>query len=246
MRVLTVFSDKQLAERVQGVLSRRAIDVNRVPSGAGALILTGNLSYNLIVVEFPLSDLAVEDFIGSIRTLDSTSTNSPVLILADEEQMPEIKSTINDDQVKVLPMDAGDSAIHSAVSTLLGVAYRHEARIMVQLEVGLESGISTRIHQAENLSESGVLLRGGRQIPVGTPVRFEFNLPNETDPIAGIGLVVRHTSGPEETPGIALQFAELAEHSVSRLRRFTNTIPSPVAVPPSKPEQHESDLQAGS
>jgi ActR/RegA family two-component response regulator len=230
MRVLTVLSDSQLADRLQGVFSRRSTEVNRVPSGAGALILTGNLSYDLIVVELPLSDLTVEDFLGSIRTLDSTSTNSPVLILAADKDVAKINTGITDELVKALSKQASESDLHAAISTLLGVAYRHALRVMVQIEVGLENGISTRLYQAENISETGVLVRGGRHIPVGTPVRFEFSLPNETDPIAGIGLVVRHTGFREATPGIALQFAELAEDNIQRLRRYTNHFESQLAV----------------
>ena len=240
MRVLTVLSDNQLADRLKSVLSRRAIEVNRVPSGAGALILTGNLNYDLIVIEFPLTDLAVEDFLGSIRTLDSTSTNSPVLILAGPEEATTINSAVKDELVRALPKHADESEIHSAVSSLLGVAGRHAARVMVQIEVGLESGISTRLYQAENLSESGVLLRGGTQIPDGTPVRFEFDLPNESDPIAGIGLVVRHTTPNEPTDGIALQFAELAEDSIRRLRRYTAKYPTSIAAP--SPDQDSAEL----
>jgi ActR/RegA family two-component response regulator len=230
MRVLTVLSDRQLASRLQGVFSRRSTEVNRVPSGAGALILTGNLSYNLIVVELPLSDLAVEDFLGSIRTLDSTSTNSPVLILADEEDAAAINAAVTDELVKALPKEVDDADLHAAISGLLGVAYRHSLRVMVQIEVGLENGISTRLYQAENISETGVLVRGGRHIPVGTPVRFEFSLPSENDPIAGIGLVVRHTGPGEEALGIALQFAELAEDNIQRLRRFTSHHDSQMAL----------------
>jgi hypothetical protein len=244
MRVLTVLSDNQLAERVQGVLARRAIEVNRVPSGAGALILTGNLNYSLIVVEFPLSDLAVEDFISSIRTLDSTSTNSPVLILAEEEDVVKLNSTITDDLVEALPKNIDETRVHSVVSKLLGVAYRHAARVMVQLEVGLDAGVTTRMHQAVNLSESGILVRGGRQVPVGTPVRFEFSLPNEIDPIAGIGLVVRHTAPSEEASGIAIQFAELAEDNLRRLRRFTNSFVNPMAAPQSGAESQPATFQS--
>ena len=144
MRVLTVLSDSKLSDRLQGVFSRRSTEVNRVPSGAGALILTGNLSYDLIVVELPLSDLAVEDFLGSIRTLDSTSTNSPVLILADDEDAAAINTAVTDELVKALPKQANGSDLHAAISDLLGVAYRHSLRVMVQIEVGLENGISTR------------------------------------------------------------------------------------------------------
>jgi hypothetical protein len=242
MRVLTVLSDNQLSDRVRDVLARRAIEVNRVPSGAGALILTGNLSYSLIVVEFPLSDLAIKDFISSIRTLDSTSTNSPVLILAEEVDVEKLNSEITDDLVEALPKDIDEARFHSVVSKLLGVAYRHCSRVMVQLEVALDYGVTTRMHQAVNLSESGILVRGGRQVPVGTPVRFEFSLPDEINPIAGKGLVVRHTAPSEEASGIAIQFAELAEENLRRLKRFTNSFVTPMAAPESAAEPPPATL----
>ena len=230
MRVLTVLSDPELWARLQGILSRRQVEVNRVPSGAGALILTGNLRYDLIIIQHPLPDLSLDDLLVSIRTLDSTSTNSPVVVLVDPALKPAEAPTREGDLVKILPSDVAEGDFNSVMSNLLGVAARFAARVMVQIEVGLDSGISSRLYQAENLSETGVLLRGGQHIPIDTPVRFEFNLPNEVDPIAGIGLVVRHTSMTETTPGIALQFADLGADHLRRLRRYTAEVTAAPAV----------------
>ena len=172
LRVLTVFSDQQISDRLQTLLSRRMIEANRIPSGAGALILTGNLSYDLIVIQHPLPDLATEDFLAALRTLDSTSTNSPVLIVAGETEIEEVARSFDGSLVKALSTEADQTEFHGAVSSLLGVSPRYTARVMVQIEVGLENGVTTRMYQAENLSESGMLLRGGRELPVGTPIRF--------------------------------------------------------------------------
>jgi DNA-binding NarL/FixJ family response regulator len=222
-RVLTVLSDSKLAADVQHLLSRRNIEVNRVPTGTSALILTGNLGYDLIIIEHPLSDLATGDFLASIHTLDSTNTGSPVLVVCDEDDQAELGDRIADDLVETVSRDADVITFHTAVSSLLGVAARCAARVMVQIGVGLQDEGLSKVLQSENLSESGVLLRGGRGISVGSKVRFEFTLPTEIEPVTGVAHVVRHTVTREAVEGIALHFTEISELDILRLRRFTVT-----------------------
>jgi CheY-like chemotaxis protein len=230
LRILTVSKSQLLADRLDELLKGRAIEVNRVPSGAGALILTGNLQYDLIVAGLPLPDLSLENFLAALRTIESCSTSTPALVVAPKEQLPSQLAT--HDLLRVLTDDFDQREMLEAVSGLLGVSARQHARTMVEIEVALDGSITTQLYQSENLSETGVLLRGARRIPVGSAVRFALTLPDEVEPVSGTAMVVRHTSAEEATLGIALQFAELTGDNLRRLRRFlAASVPGPSVLP---------------
>jgi DNA-binding NarL/FixJ family response regulator len=220
LRVLAVVPNQQLSEKLEELLSRRSIEINRVHSGTGALILTGNLRHDVIVIEEPLPDLPLEEFLSSIRTLESTCSNSVVLVMADDRDVGKLVKRLDGELAQVISKEAEDSSIQIALSSLLGVAARLNTRMKVQLEVGLDEGNATRVFDSQNVSETGILLRGGRAIPVGSPVRFEFSLPDEREPILGTAVVVRHAMEKENSAGIALQFVDLSRDAAKRLSNY--------------------------
>lgn len=93
--------------------------------------------------------------------------------------------------------------------------------MMVNVEVTTNSSTALRCFQSENISESGLLLRGNQAIPIGMAVSLEFNLPDESEPVHATAMVVRH-SGAGETPGVGLRFVELNREQILRLRRFVD------------------------
>jgi DNA-binding NarL/FixJ family response regulator len=233
LRVLAVVPDQQLSEKLEGLLARRSIEINRVHSGTGALILTGNLRHDVIVVEEPLSDLPLGEFLNSLRTLESTCANSVVLVMANDEDVGKLVKKLDGELTQVISKGAEESSIQIALSSLLGVAARLNTRMKVQLEVGLGEGNASRIFDSQNVSETGMLLRGGRAIPVGSPVRFEFSLPDELEPILGTAVVVRHATEKENSLGIALQFVDLSRDATKRLSSYVEqrTTSRPVTEP---------------
>jgi uncharacterized protein (TIGR02266 family) len=93
--------------------------------------------------------------------------------------------------------------------------------MLVNVEVRTDTSRSLKCFQSENISESGLLLRGSHAIPIGMAVKLEFNLPDEQEPVHGTAMVVRH-SGSGESPGVGLRFVELNRDAILRLRRFVD------------------------
>ena len=109
---------------------------------------------------------------------------------------------------------------------------RSAVRVMVQLDATVDDGKMARMYQTQNLSNSGVLLRAHKPLPVGTRVAVQFLFPG--DPILsksklpggygfveGEAVVVRHTHPVKEAiEGMALRFLALESRGRAMLSDF--------------------------
>ncbi len=222
-RILAVITDPVLFRKVESLLGRSTFEVNRVPSGAGALILIGNLRYDLILVQSPLPDLALQDFVAAVRTLDSPCAGSAIVILNREGSEERLSEALLGDLVRVVPADAEESEIEKGISSVLGVSRRTSSRLLVHLRAEMDEGVSQRICQTVNLSETGMLLKGAPAAPIGSQVRVRFCLPKDSRAIEGEAEVVRYTSPAiEKVVGVAVRFVSLEAEDLFRLRDFVN------------------------
>jgi c-di-GMP-binding flagellar brake protein YcgR len=109
---------------------------------------------------------------------------------------------------------------------------RAAVRVLVQLDATVDDGKMARMYQTQNLSNSGMLLRTHKPIPVGTKVDVQFLFPG--DPtlsggalpggygfVEGEAVVVRHTHPVKEAiTGMALRFTELESRGRDHLAQF--------------------------
>ena len=219
-RILAVVNDRALFDKVAHPLGRSSLEVNRVPSGAGALILVGNLKYDLILVEAPLPDLDLAQFIAAVRTIDSPCSASAVMVLAQTAEAADLSATLGED-VTVLAAKADVPELHSTISRALGVAVRARSRVVVQIEAALDEGPFQRVGQSANLSETGLLLTGTPSLPIGVPVKLTLELPDDPHPLRLAGEVVRHaTPEVDDLSGIGVRFLDVSNESAERLRKF--------------------------
>jgi Tfp pilus assembly protein PilZ len=69
-----------------------------------------------------------------------------------------------------------------------------------------------------NISTSGVFVRCGEVVPIGTHVNLNFTiLSDEIDTITGVGEVVRIQDNPA---GIGIEFRSLSEESMAIIERI--------------------------
>ncbi|MFQ5526166.1 MAG: PilZ domain-containing protein [Thermoanaerobaculia bacterium] len=221
LKVLAVVNADVVSKSLAEVFCRDSIALHHAQSGAAALILTGNSLYDLLVIEEPLADLSVESLAASLQSLEWASAGAPALILTGDAKVETMAKSLATYPVRVVAASASKSEIQHAVAELLGVPVRSSSRMMVNVEVATGSATQLRCFQSENVSESGLLLKGAQAIPVGTRVDIVFSLPDESEPVRGTALVVRHT-GNGEAPGVGLRFVELEPDELLRLRRFVD------------------------
>ncbi len=221
LKVLAVVQSEAVPENLREIFSRKSIALHHARSGAAALVLAGNSLYDLLVLEEPLADLPVDSVLSALQSFEWASAGAPALVMAGDQDVVEIARRLEDHPARVLPKSAQKQEIQQAISELLGVAVRSGSRMMVNVEVKFDSNTSLKCFQSENISESGMLLRGTKAIPIGMAVDLEFYLPDEPDPVRGKAMVVRH-SGDSEAPGIGLRFVALGRSEILRLRRFVD------------------------
>jgi c-di-GMP-binding flagellar brake protein YcgR len=106
---------------------------------------------------------------------------------------------------------------------------------MVQLDATVDDGQVARMYQTQNLSETGMLLRTRKPLPVGTDVAVQFlfpgdpmlsraTLPGGYEFVEGQAKVVRHTHpAKERIKGMALRFSQLDSSGSQRLGNFLLT-----------------------
>jgi len=220
-RILAVVTDLMLFRKLEALFRRASFEVNRVPSGAGALVLIGNVRYHLVVAGLPLPDLGLQEFLASLRAIDSKGDESPIVILAPRRDVPALSKVLDGKLLRVVPEDAGEKELQRAVSEVLGVAARTATRLMVQMEVEIEGVRQRRVVQTHNLSDSGMLLRASEPPPVGSTVQLLFRLPDDSHAILLEGEVVREADPKvEKVRGFAVRYTRVRGDDLDRLRSF--------------------------
>ncbi len=220
-RVLVVGLERKLYFKLEPLLSRSLLTVDRVPRGESGLLLTGNAVFDLVVVRHPLPDMALGTFINRVHEPGAPCGAAQILVLSDEAQIPVLQAMIPDGQRSVLSVNQPTKLLEQVASRLLGVTPRVATRVLVRLTVKLQEGQQLLSCQSENLSEGGLLLRTDAAFPLGTRMEFELTLPGDRLPLKGEGEAVRQAvPDVEGVQGVGLRFLSLKGDGHGRLQRF--------------------------
>ncbi len=207
--------------RVAPFLEREAFEVDRFPSGSGALELTSQVAIEVLLVRYPLPDMELEDFLQGVRRDGSPCLRSPILVLTSTDRFSEAEGFIGRGANRAMSLDTSVDQIQSTISSLLDVAPRKAARFLARLEIKLGGAKDMILCQTENLSASGMLIRTDKRYEAGTKVDFEFNLPDDPRPIAGVAEIMRHTMiGRDQVGGIGVRFLSFPADSKRRFEAF--------------------------
>ena len=220
-KILAIITQDKVFEKMDPIFQRASMEVTRATNGTRSLILATNVRYDLVVAEYPLPDLSIIDFLGILQSPTLANAHSPVVLLTQDDHAKELGAQIDSDRVEVLPISASAEALQRHVANSLGVAQRKTTRLLVQLQLAVETGNLLRACQTSNVSETGMLIHTSRRAPVGSEVEVTFHLPGDPRPIDGVVRVVRHTDpGSETTQGMGVTFVRLPEGARERLRDY--------------------------
>ncbi len=213
-RVLTVGLSVEEFDLVAPCLDVGVFDVDRFPSARGALELVACHTVDVLLVRHPLPDLDLEAFLGAVRDAGSPCRQSPLLLLTPGRQLADAESYLGRGANRVGAVDGESRTLQATVSELLDVAPRKPCRLIAQLRVRIGGDDEWILCRTCNGSASGMLLETDRRLPAGTQVDFELSVPTVDRPIAGRGLVTRHTlEGRDPVGGIAMRFLAFAGDS---------------------------------
>jgi len=208
---LIVGADAAGVERLLPPLRQAGCEVDRAVTAADGVQRTGGDRFDLVAVVLPLE--GVRSLLAAVRAAGSPCLHAGMLVLDGDLTGKSIDPALIRLANRMLPGDAPDEDLRHAITMLLGVAPRVPVHGSARLR--LNSQESERLLTITNVSESGMLVRGGETLPVGARCGFELQLPEQSGPIRGRAQVVRRQG--EQLGVTFLAFGGEGEQVLSRL-----------------------------
>jgi len=189
--VLVVGADVSVLHGIAPMLRREEFEIHSVPASELVLDLIQGTTFELLVVTFPLSGIALEDLLKAVRREGSGCRRAGLLLLAEPEQLEEAHAYVDRGANRAIGFDWVDSRMWQAFADLLDVAPRVSLRLVVHLAIRVSDGKSIAECHTENVSRTGMLLRGAVDLDHGSRFQFIFPLPDQSRPVRGTAETVR-------------------------------------------------------
>ena len=201
-----------------------------VPFRCGAELATGGYGvtavvehrrFDLVAVGFPIEEPPLTALLKSMRWKESACRRTPLMVVASRDRREQADEYVNRGVNRVISRDATDWEIDSALRDLLAVEPRVRYTTLVKIELPHGRRTEYTMAQLDNLSTSGMLIRGHGGVEVGAPMPFEMPLSGDPTPIRGLAEVVRPTTREREgLVGFAARFVRIDGDGADRLERF--------------------------
>lgn len=204
--------------QVLPILRRVDFQILRLAREDQALELLQGTRFDLIIARYPMGGLPLEQLVQAVRATEAPCRDAGLLVLTQEDHLEEVGGFLRQGVNRIVSVDAPPDRLLDAIADLVGVAPRHSLRTVVQFELWVEQGAQRVLTVTENISATGMLVRGGREFPVGTCLRFRLVLPGQAPPIAGDVEVARHTDrSREQVDGFGGKIVSFADDGQQRL-----------------------------
>jgi hypothetical protein len=203
------------------LLLRADFEVHRAERPDEVESLVRDRHFDLIIARHPLAGCSLEALVAAVRAPGSASHSAGLLVLADATSVGPVGALLGRGVNRVVNIDGPSDRLLHAVADLVAVSARVNVRAMVQLELWVRHGATRLLTLTENISSTGMLVRGGREFPVSSRLAFELVLPDLEPVIRGEAEVVRHTDEAlEHVDGIGATFATFEDRDHDRLVAF--------------------------
>jgi len=177
--------------------------------------------FELLVVSFPTENFEIEELLSLIRAEGATCQKAGFLLLADGESLEDAQLYVDRGVNRAISLNWTESRLWQAVGDVSQVSPRIYLRALVDTGMEGERPDIDDLYRTENISESGMLVRGDEIYPPGTRFEFRFALPGESGLIEGVAEVVRGTTDPaEKNDGFGARFLLFREDGQERLDAY--------------------------
>ena len=212
-------------ERASEAVRDSNIELHHQPWDDNTLELVQTTRFDAIVIGFPGPITELRRFVKCVRSPGSASQRSGIVLLAEPDHLPAadafvgIGVGIN----RAIASDDLDQYLKFAIAELTTVAPRVPVRAPTRVILHLEQRPLRTFCQTENLSATGMLLRGFGHYPPGTTIDFEINIPGQSDPIRGSATIARTTNVEHELlEGVGARFNNFLGTDRARLTEYLN------------------------
>ena len=216
--VLVTGLDDESGRRIGSSLQAAGCAVTVRPLSDATLLLVEDRRFAAIVSGHPRHGVSFGQLLSSVRAATSACHGSGLVLLVPADDVRAVRRLVGRGVNRVVADDAPVDELTAAVADVQDVAPRRAIRLPVQLEVSLPRRLLKALCQTENISESGMLLRGFQHYPTGTVFEFEIQLPGEGVSIKGKAEIARTTNTEREpTRGFGARFVDLDSDDQARL-----------------------------
>lgn len=218
-RVLEAVANPEISARIEPLLTRAGAQAMRVGDG-GAFALAARRRFDLVIAQCPLAGMSAGKILECLRIPPAGTTTAPVVLLTREAYLPTMERIPSEHRQGATITSVLSDGLR-AIAAALDLSDRASVKLMVQIEMIVETARFQRLCQTQDISSSGMLLCTGRKLPIGSVLPFSLELPDETEPIHGSGEIVRHTQPEREpTPAMGVKFLGLHGNGPARLESF--------------------------
>ncbi|HPC82014.1 MAG TPA: hypothetical protein P5234_02210 [Thermoanaerobaculaceae bacterium] len=216
-------------ERVLPLLRRAEVSSQRAFSLDNARAMINKERYDLIIIHYPEIAISLTELVDTVRSKESPCRTSGLLVVAERSEVGEVGALLGRGVNRVVDIDAHIDRLLDAIADLLAVKPRRFLRSVIQLDIWVGFGVKRILTVTENVSITGMLVRGGSDFAVGTRLQFELLLPHQAASVRGDLAVVRHTDRVREgVEGFGARILGFVGDDEARLRAFLD---APAADP---------------
>jgi hypothetical protein len=227
IQVVMTRTDEETFAKAKAATSNHDIDIALAPWDDNTLDLVQNSHFDVVVIGFPGPITALRRFVQCIRSPGSASQRSGVMLLCEPRHIQAADTFVGIGVGINRALTSNDIEDHlvPTIRELSSVAPRATLRAPTRVVLHLERRPLRTFCQTENISQSGMLLRGFGHYPPGTTIDFEINIPGQSDPIRGRATIARTTNvSLERMEGVGARFDDFREGDRARLTDFLNDL----------------------
>ncbi|MBD3851615.1 MAG: PilZ domain-containing protein [Acidobacteria bacterium] len=225
IQVLMTRTDESTFAKVKDAIRGADIDVQMAPWNDNTLELVQSNSFDAIIIGFPGPITALRRFVQCLRSDGSACQRSGVVLLCEPRHLEAAKTFVGIGAGINRAICAADmnETLAQTLLDLSSVAPRSTLRAPTRVVLHLEQRPLRTFCQTENVSETGMLLRGFGHYPPGTTIDFEINIPGQSDPIRGQATIARTTNvSAEMMEGVGARFNDFRDGDRARLTEYLN------------------------
>jgi hypothetical protein len=220
-QVLVSHLDEAVFRTVSDLLRPMDTDVHRSSWDDTTLELVQSIPFDTILLGFPINASDLTDFIEIARADGSACRRAGVILIAEESYEEKARSMIGRGANRVVVIERLADDLTATVEDLARSAPRLSVKAPATIKLFADGRPLRIMAQIENISTSGMLLRGVTQFPVGTTFDFELNVPGEPSPIQGTAEITRATDpNHESVEGVGVRFVSFGGSDKLRLEMY--------------------------
>jgi len=220
-QVLVTRVDEETFSRVSELLRPTGMDLHRAKWDNTTLELVQTTAFDVVIIGYPVSPAALGKFLDTARAQGSACQRAGLVLIAEDDYNDAARGLLGRGANRVVVAGSLDSALVGAVDELARPAPRVPVRVPARIKLFADGRPLRIMAQIENMSTSGMLLRGVTQFPIGTNFDFEIFIPEDATSVSGTAEITRITDPIcESVQGVGVRFVSFAGSDRVRLEMF--------------------------